>query len=315
LEPEWEARFEPNSYGFRPGRCCHDALVAIHGGISKKAKYVLDADIAACFDRIDHTALLGKLRTFPTLRRAIHGWLKAGVMVGSGLFPTDAGTPQGGAISPLLANVALHGLETAIGAAFPRYANGRATAKPLVIRYADDFVVLHEDLAVIERAQQIAAQWLAGMGLELKPSKTRIAHTLRAHDGTVGFDFLGFTVRQFPVGQTHQGKLRTGFKTLIKPSKAAQQRHLADLADVIRRHQQSPQAALIQHLNRKIRGWAEYHARQVSKQVFGRADHLLYLKLKRWAERRHPTKSRAWVRNHSSVSRNRRCPRRVCRRR
>lgn len=298
LEPEWEAHFEPNSYGFRPGRSCHDALIAIHCGISKKAKYVLDADIAACFERIDQTALLAKLRTFPTLRRAIHGWLKAGVMDGPELFPTEAGTPQGGAASPLLANVALHGLETAIGAAFPRYANGREIAKPLVIRYADDFVVLHEDLAVIERAQQIAERWLAGIGLELKPSKTRIGHTLRHHDGTVGFDFLGFTVRQFPVGKTHQGKLRTGFKTIIKPSKAAQQRHLADLADVICRNQQSPQAALIQHLNRKIRGWAEYHSRQVSKQVFGRQDHLLYLKLKRWAERQHPTKSRSWVRTH-----------------
>jgi len=97
LEPEWEARFEPNSYGFRPGRSCHDAILAIYGGICKKAKYVLDADIAACFDHIDHAALLDKLGTFPTLRRAIKGWLKAGVLDGVVLSPTDAGTPQGGA--------------------------------------------------------------------------------------------------------------------------------------------------------------------------------------------------------------------------
>ena len=298
LEPEWEARFEPNSYGFRPGRSCHDAVVAIHAAINKKAKYVLDADIAACFDRIDHSALLDKLGTFPTLRRAIRGWLKAGVMDGAELFPTVAGTPQGGAISPLLANIALHGLETTIRAAFPEWDGSVYTGRPTVVRYADDFVVLHDDLATIERAQQIAIEWLNGMGLELKPSKTRIGHTLLAHEGTAGFDFLGFTVRQFPVGKTHQGRLRTGFKTIIRPSSDAQKRHLADLAADVRRHRQAPQRALIHHLNRKVRGWAEYNARQVSKRVFGRQDHLLFLKLKRWAERRHPQKSRSWVRNH-----------------
>ena len=183
LEPEWEARFEPNSYGFRPGRACHDAIEAIFNGLSKKPKYVLDADIAACFDRIHQTALLDKLRTSPTLRRVIRGWLKAGVMDGPELFPTDEGTPQGGAISPLLANVALHGLEMAVRTAFPKwtYTPYRQPWQPQVIRYADDFVVLHPDLTIIERAQQIASDWLAGMGLELKPSKTRITHTLHEH--------------------------------------------------------------------------------------------------------------------------------------
>src|SRR6266545_149444 len=192
LEPEWEARFEPNSYGFRPGRSCHDAIAAIFTAIKHKAKYVLDADIAACFDRIDHAALLEKLRTFPALRRAIKRWLGAGVMDGGRLFPTDEGTPQGGAISPLLANVALHGLEAPLRASFPHRFRGHSNWKPLVVRYADDFVVLHEDLAVIERAQQVANAWLAGMGLELKTSKTRIAHTFLEHGGRIGFDFLGF---------------------------------------------------------------------------------------------------------------------------
>ena len=298
LEPEWEARFEPNSYGFRPGRSCHDAILAIYCGICQKAKYVLDADIAGCFDHINHAALLDKLDTFATLRRAIRGWLQAGVLDGMVLSPTEEGTPQGGAISPLLANVALHGLETAVRRALPIKRPGASALKPLVVRYADDFVVLHDDLATIQQAQQVVAAWLAGMGLELKPSKTGISHTLLPHEGRVGFDFLGFTVRQFPVGKTHMGKLRTGFKTIIKPSTDAQQRHLADLAAVVRRHQQIPQQALIQHLNRKIVGWANYHARQVSKRVFGKMDHLLYLKLKRWAERRHPRKSRSWVRQH-----------------
>ncbi|MGI2909658.1 reverse transcriptase N-terminal domain-containing protein, partial [Tolypothrix sp. VBCCA 56010] len=114
LEPEWEARFEPNSYGFRPGRSCHDAVEAIYKAIRLKPKYVLDADIAKCFDRIDHEALLRKLNTFPTIRRQIRAWLKAGVMDGKQLFPTSEGTPQGGVISPLLANIALHGMEERI---------------------------------------------------------------------------------------------------------------------------------------------------------------------------------------------------------
>src|SRR4028118_466964 len=114
LEPEWEARFEPNSYGFRPGRSCHDAIEAIFSSINKKPKYVLDADITKCFDRIDHEALLRKLNTFPTLRRQIRAWLKAGVMDGKQLFQTSEGTPQGGARSPILANIALHGMEERI---------------------------------------------------------------------------------------------------------------------------------------------------------------------------------------------------------
>jgi RNA-directed DNA polymerase len=232
LEPEWEARFEPNSYGFRPGRSCHDAMVASHLSISKQAKYVLDADIAKCFDKICHQSLLAKLQTYPTLRRLIKTWLKAGVMDGPELFPTSAGVPQGGPLSPLLANIALHGMETAIRNAFPIRItrNGKREGwQPIVIRYADDLVVFHRDRAVIEQTQTLLSEWLAGMGLELKPSKTRIGHTLQPLDGQVGFDFLGFNVRQYPMGKTHSAKNtkghRLGFKTIIKPSQEAIRRH------------------------------------------------------------------------------------------
>jgi RNA-directed DNA polymerase len=208
----------------------------------------------------------------------------------------------------LLANVALHGLETAVRAAFPSKCQGVSSWKPLVIRYADDFIVLHEDLAVIEQVRQIVSVWLASMGLALKPSKTRITHTLHPHDGHLGFDFLGFQVRQFPVGRTHATTNRYGtlrdFKTIITPSRAAQQRHLQELAAVIRRHQQTSQSALIAHLNRLVVGWANYYSTQVSKAVFGRLDHLTYQKLKRWAERRHPNKSRTWARNRYWHTRN-----------
>jgi RNA-directed DNA polymerase len=302
LEPEWEARFEPNSYGFRPGRSGHDAIHAIFNCICRKPKYVLDADIAKCFDRIDHQALLTKLATFPALRRCIRRWLQAGVMDGSNLFPTTAGTPQGGVISPLLANVALHGLETMVQATAPRHkVNGRFLSPPHVIRYADDFVVLHPERAVIEACQHHITTWLRDLGLELKPSKTRLAHTLQPTDGSVGFDFLGFHVRQFPVGKTHGGKTtgrrptRLGFMTLITPSKTAIQRHDHALARIIRQHQSTAQATLIQRLNPVIRGWSSYYATVSSSQVFSSMGNRLYHKLWAWAKRRHPNKPRRWI--------------------
>jgi RNA-directed DNA polymerase len=301
LEPEWEAHFEPNSFGFRPGRSAHDAIEAIFVAIHTKAKFVLDADIAACFDRIDHAALLQKLHTFPCLRRTIRGWLKAGVLDGKELFPSDAGTPQGGPLSPLLANIALHGLETAVRTAFPvkRMDNKRWTwiGQPSVIRYADDFVILHHDLAVVEQARHITEHWLAGVGLELKPAKTRVSHTLLPHEGHVGFDFLGFEVRQHRIGYHRSGRLRLGFKTIIRPSKDAQKRHLAAMARIIRAQRTVPQPALISHLNPLILGWARYNSRCVAKATFARMDHLVYAKLQRWSRRRHSGKGRAWVAN------------------
>jgi len=304
LEPEWEAKFEPNSYGFRPGRSCHDAVAAIFLSISHKSKYVLDADIAKCFDRINHQALLDKLSTFPTLRKAVKAWLKAGVVDGSELFPTEEGTPQGGVISPLLANVALHGLETAILSAFPLRREGdHVRRRPHVIRYADDFVVLHPDLTVIEKARLLAGEWLAGMGLELKPSKTRITHTLEKHDGNVGFDFLGFSVRQYPEGKTHSGRrggrglqpALLGFKTVIKPSKEAIHRQSLAIQQIVRKHKSAPQAALVSHLNPVIRGWTNYYSTVAAKSTFNKMDYLTYHKLRRWAARRHQNKTKSWV--------------------
>ena len=293
LEPEWEAQFEPNSYGFRPGRSAHDAIEAIFNNVCHKAKYVLDADIAACFDKISHAAVLAKMQTFPKMRRAMRAWLKAGVMDEGVLSPTAAGSPQGGVISPLIANVALHGLETFV-------AKTHANAK--VIRYADDLVVLHPDLSVIEAAQQTITHWLAKMGLELKPSKTRITHTRRSHRGQVGFDFLSFHIRQYPVGKTHSGKSGSqyhskllGHKTIIKPSKTAIHRHYQALVNMIDAHQASSQRQLIRLLNPIIRGWTNYYATVSSSDTFTKLTCLTYLKLQRWARRRHSNKSRHWI--------------------
>jgi RNA-directed DNA polymerase len=140
LEPQWEALFENDSYGFRPGRCAHDAVEAIFLNIRFKSKYILDADIKGCFDNIDHQALLGKLRTYPAMRRLVKGWLKAGVMEGLDLSPTSAGTPQGGVVSPLLMNIALHGMEETV---IEAYMGEKKTVRvrqraPKLIRYADD---------------------------------------------------------------------------------------------------------------------------------------------------------------------------------
>jgi len=295
LEPEWEPRFEPNSYGFRPGRSCHDAVAAIFQSIKQCPKYVLDADIAKCFDRIDQEALLKKLNTFPRLRRLIKGWLQAGVLDGDTLFPTEQGTPQGGVLSPLLANVALHGMEETVLQAFPktRTINGKVIEwAPTVVRYADDFVVCHRDLGVVQQCQTILQQWLRGMGLELKPSKTRLIHTLRKQEGQAGFDFLGFTIRQYPVGQYHTGKdtrgRPLGFKTLTKPSKAKVILHQRQLAEIVRRHRAVPQAALIKHLNPVIRGWCNYYRTAASIKTFRKASHMLFQTLLSWARRRHP---------------------------
>lgn len=292
LEPEWEACFEPNSYGFRPGRSCHDAVVAIYNAISMKSKYVLDADIAKCFDRINQEALLEKLNTFPTLRRQIKAWLKAGVMDSKTLFPTSEGTPQGGVISPLLANIALHGLENRIRQ-FAESLPGRKRVNRenlSLIRYADDFVVLHKELAVVQRCQQIISEWLNGMGLELKPSKTRITHTLQNHEGNLGFEFLGHNIRQYMVGnyradKDSQGR-KLGFTTLITPSKEKVLLHLKEISRIIDTHKNAPQMALITRLNPVIRGWANYYSTEVSKAVFSKLDHLTYQKLRAWAIRR-----------------------------
>ena len=304
LEPEWESRFEPNSYGFRPGRSCHDAVQAIFDAIRYKAKYVLDADIAKCFDRINHGELLKKLNTFPTLKRQIGAWLKSGVMDAKQLFPTSEGTPQGGVISPLLANIALHGMEERIkqlAETLPGRKRDNRNALSL-IRYADDFVILHEDLTVVQRCALVISEWLNGMGLELKPSKTRLAHTLYEYEGQdAGFNFLGFNIRQYPVGKYNTGCNTNGeplgFKTLTKPSKEKIKIHYDRIAEVIDQHKAAPQAALITQLNPIIKGWANYYRTSASKDTFSELGHIVYKKIRSWAKRRHPNKSGGWVKD------------------
>ena len=178
--------FEPNSYGFRPGRSPHDAIEAVFNFIRLKPKYVLKADIEKCFDNIDHQALLDKLHTIHSITKLVRGWLKAGIVdQEQTLFP-EVGLAQGGVISPLLMNVALHGLEEALSKGY----------KPAIIRFADDVAILHHDLDTLHQVKQQAEIWLDQMGLQLNPSKTRITHTLNENEEQAGFDFLGFNIGQ-----------------------------------------------------------------------------------------------------------------------
>jgi RNA-directed DNA polymerase len=162
LEPAWEAKLAPHTYGFRPGRSCWDAIEAIFHCIKFRPQYMLKIDIAQCFDRIEHTALLAKTQTSPVIRRQLKAWLQAGVLEDGRCVPTTAGTPQGGSSSPLLALIALHGMETAITQVYPQ---------ARVITYADDGVVLHEDRLVLEQCQQLLTTWLAEIGLTLNVAK------------------------------------------------------------------------------------------------------------------------------------------------
>ena len=294
LEPEWEAVFETNSYGFRPGRSCWDAIAAVFDHIRYKPKFVLDADIKGCFDNINQEALLKKLETHSIMRHVIKAWLKAGVLEGVDFTPTEMGTPQGGVVSPLLANIALHGLEEAAASVCQ---NKRG--KPILMRYADDFVILHPEKEMLDKATEAVVEWLKGMGLFLSPKKTRITHTLQAYEGNTGFDFLGFTVRQFPVGKTRTGKdtqgRPLGFKTLIKPSKEAIKRHTTEMKTRIRKLRGATQGALIKELNPVIRGWANYYRTVVSDEVYAKCDSILYYQLVQWAQWQHPGKPQGWM--------------------
>lgn len=290
LEPEWEAKFEPNSYGFRPRWSARDAIATIFNDIAQKPKYVLDADIEKCSDPINHSKLLEKLQTSSTFRRQVKAWLKSGVMDGNNLFPTEEGTPQDRVISPLLANIALHGLEEILTNKFSRRI-GKTSQKLAIsfVRYANDFVIMDEDLEVILEAKTVIEEWLSEMGITA--SKTRITHTFKSHEGNTGFDFLGFNIRQYPCSDKQSGSVgetegKRGYKTLIKPSKEAIQKHLRKIDDLLERNHTSSQEQVINALNPLIREWAAYYSTVTSKETFNKIDSIIFHKLLGWAKSR-----------------------------
>ena len=284
LEPCWEAQFEPSSYGFRPGRSAHDAIACIYvtANTTNQKVWVVDADIAGCFDSINHTFLLNQLGHFPA-RGLIAQWLKAGYLEDGVFHPTAAGTPQGGIISPLLANIALHGIEAALG--IHRYAQGtvKKGIRRRVIRYADDFVVFCQSRQEAEQTQIDLQRFLRLRGLRLSEEKTRIVHL------SEGFDFLGFNIRHYRSRTT-----RLGWKLLIKPAQKSVSAFRAKLKQTFKRLHGSNARCLIKVLNPIIRGWANYFRGVVSSETFQKLGSDIFWKLRRWISKTHPTKSFSW---------------------
>ena len=284
LEPEWEARFEPKSYGFRPGRGCHDAIVAIHTTASRtdaQRLWVLDADLAAAFDRLDHDHICQSLGTFPA-RELVRQWLTAGVIEDGRFAPTGDGAPQGGVISPLLLNVALHGMEAAAGVRY--HVTGTRAGKtvsgcPVVIRYADDLLALCYSRAQAEQVKAQLAEWLAPRGLVFNEDKTRITHL-----EDQGVDFLGFTIRRFRNG-----------RLLTKPSDDALRRIRKRLSTEVKALRGANADAVIAKLNPIIAGWAAYYRIGVSKRAFNALDAHVWRLVYKWARFSHSNKPLRWV--------------------
>ena len=269
LEPEWEAIFEPNSYGFRCGRSCQDAIAQNFLRVkSDRDSWVLEADIKGFFDNIAHESILKELGNFPK-RDLIKGWLKAGFIFEGKLKPTEMGTPQGGVISPLLANIGLHGLENYIKSTNPKLG---------VVRYADDFVVTARDKGSLEIIQDQIKQWLSTRGLELSTEKTLITSM------DEGFDFLGFNHRHY------DGKL------LIKPSKQKVLDFCNRIGTEIKALNGVEQEVVIKKLNPILRGFANYYKGVVSKETFSYISSRVWQYLWQWAKRRHPNKNTKWTR-------------------
>jgi RNA-directed DNA polymerase len=291
LEPYWEAQFEDSSYGFRPGRSCHDAIERIFNLASAKGnrRWVLDADIKGAFDNIDHGKLLELIGNFPA-RGIIRKWLKAGYLEGDVYHDTDSGTPQGGVISPLLANIAFHGMEQALGIRYwvrknRTYATELSPQSVGLVRYADDFVVFCRNQEEAVQAQRKLEVWFQDRGLAFSSEKTRITNL------DEGFDFLGFSVRQYKVSDS-----KSGYRLLIRPSQDSVLAIKRKLKQAFRERRGFRVDAVIGTVNPIIRGWANYFRIGVSSETFGRLDSYLFALQQRWVNWQHPNKSWGWKR-------------------
>jgi len=282
LEPEWEARFESRSYGFRPGRGCQDAIQSIYvtgRGSTCRRVWTLDADLAAAFDSIGHDHLLSQLGWFPA-RELVRQWLKAGVVERGQFTPTEQGSPQGGVISPVLMNVALHGMEQAAGVRYITTGSNAGTVRPgapALIRYADDLLAFCHTRQEAEQVKAKLAEWLQPRGLAFNEEKTQVMHL------DDGIDFLGVNIRRY------RGKL------LIKPSKAAIKRIRQRLTLEMRALRGANAQAVLQQLNPIIRGWSAYYRHVVSSRTFNQLDHHMWKLAYKWAKYRHPHKSKQWI--------------------
>jgi RNA-directed DNA polymerase len=302
IEPEWEAQFEENSYGFRPGRSCHDAMEAIQNNLRNATgqknhhKYVLDADINKCFDQINHEYLIEKLDTLPEIKTQVNAWLKAGIMEElqtcknlDMVLPNPIGTPQGGVISPLLSNIALHGMENHMKEwictepSFNKANKKKAKRQSLaVIRYADNFVLIHKNRGIIEEAKDEIAQWLKnGPQLELSETKTSIKNS------NEGFNFLGFSCITIRRGNKNRLK--------IYPSRDSQKRLNLKTRTIIQKNKSASSYVLILLLRPVIIGWANYFRYSECSQVFKNQSKIIFQQLRAWCFRRDTKNSRATI--------------------
>jgi RNA-directed DNA polymerase len=277
LDPLAETTADPNSYGFRKERCCADAIEQCHIVLSNRnaAQWILEGDIKSCFDQISHEWLLANV---PMDKIILRKWLQAGYMDKHVFYETEAGTPQGGIISPVLANLALDGLEKQLREQYPAATAKSRKAQVNLVRYADDFIITGRTKELLEEEiKPLVEEFMRERGLELSPEKTRITPI------EDGFDFLGQNVRKY------NGKM------LIKPSKKNVKTFLANIREIIKGNKQATAYNLIRMLNPKIRGWANYHRHIASKKTFVRVDDAIFKCLWQWAVRRHPKKSRRWI--------------------
>lgn len=276
LDPIAETTADPHSYGFRKDRACRDAIeqcfVVLTG--TGRATWVLEGDIKACFDTISHDWLLNNILLEKNI---LHKWLKAGYMEKGQLFPTDAGTPQGGIISPVLANMTLDGLERKLREKYPKGTRLSKRVKVNLVRYADDFIITGVSPELLEQeVKPIVEDFLKERGLMLSPEKTHITHIEQ------GFDFLGQNIRKY------DGKL------LIKPSKRSIAKFIGRVRQVIKDNRHVPAGQLIAMLNPILRGWANYHRHVVSKAIFFSLHHHIIKALLHWAKWRHRNKGARW---------------------
>ena len=277
LDPVAETLADPNSFGFRKERCQADAIAQCFINLARKhmAEWILEGDIKACYDRISHPWLLENI---PMEKSMLHKWLKAGYMEEHMQYPTEEGVPQGGPISPVIANMALDGLQKYLRERLPKRNEGQKT-KVNLVRFADDFILTgYSKVFLEESVKPLVEQFLQERGLELSAEKTTLTHIQE------GFDFLGQNLRKY------------GGKLIIKPSKKSIRSLLEKVRRLMKANPQAPAANLIRLLNPMIRGWAQYHQHVVSKAIFSDIDHRIFNIVWQWATRRHPNKSAHWIR-------------------
>lgn len=278
LEPVAESLADPHSYGFRRCRGTQDAIEQVFILLAKKgsAPWILEGDIRGCFDNFSHGWLESHI---PMNKNVLSGWLKAGYVESGKLFPTEAGTPQGGIASPTIANIALDGLEAVLTERFGQKRSDLNRSRVRLVRYADDFIITGSSKELLEsEVKPCVEAFLAARGLQLSPEKTRITHI------SEGFDFLGQNIRKY------NGKF------LIKPAAKNVKAFLDSVRETTRVNRSAKQETLIRMLNPMIRGWANYHRHVVAKKTYAKVDHHIWQALWRWARRRHPNKTCEWVR-------------------